>query len=64
MAFNHILNIAPIFHHGDDYFEYFLGDPMYMGEKMFIMCRIRKWELAPDVDHDAMRTFNKYACRS
>jgi len=41
VAFNHILNITPIFHHADDYFEYFLRDPMYMGERMFIMCRIR-----------------------
>jgi hypothetical protein len=28
------------FIHDDEYFEFLLGDPMYMGEEMFIMWRI------------------------
>jgi len=30
-----------------------------MGEKMFIMRRIEKWELVPNVDLDAMHAYNK-----
>jgi hypothetical protein len=45
--------------HGNDYFEYFLGDPRYIGEKMFIiMHRIRQQEFAPYENHDAMQTFD------
>jgi hypothetical protein len=40
--------------HGNDNFKYLLGDPRYMSEKMFIMHKIEQWELAPNVDHDAM----------
>jgi hypothetical protein len=29
----------------DYYFEYLLGDPWYIGEEMFIMCKIDKHEL-------------------
>jgi hypothetical protein len=30
-----------------------------MGEKMFIMRRIGRWELAPNGDHVVVRTYNK-----
>jgi len=30
-----------------------LGDPRYVGEKMFIMHEIGQHKLAPNVDHDA-----------
>jgi hypothetical protein len=38
--FNVYKNYCQIFTHVNDYFEYLLGDPSYMGEKMFIMQRI------------------------
>jgi len=41
------------FIHINDYFEYLLGDPRYMGEKMFIMHEIGQHKLTPNVDHDA-----------
>jgi len=47
------------FTHGDDYFEYLLGDPCYINEEMFIMQRIRQWGLMSNVDHAAMQTYNK-----
>lgn len=43
----------------NDYFEYFLGNLGFMGEKMFIMCMIGWWELVQDVDHDVVHAFNK-----
>jgi hypothetical protein len=30
-----------------------------MGEEMFIMWRIKRWELTLDVDHAIVRTYNK-----
>ncbi len=30
-----------------------------MGGKLFIMCRIKRWESKPNLDHDAMQTYNK-----
>jgi hypothetical protein len=56
----HLLKlICQYYIYGNDYFEYFLGDPRYIGEKMFItMHRIRQEEFALDEDHDAMQTFN------
>ncbi len=30
-----------------------------MGGKLFIMHRIKQWELRPNVDHDAMQTYNR-----
>lgn len=37
------------FTHDDEYFEYLLKDLKYLGEKMFIVCKIRRWELLLDV---------------
>ncbi|CAK5164851.1 unnamed protein product, partial [Aphanomyces euteiches] len=34
----------------DDYFEYLLGDPGYIGEEMFIMRRIGDREVHEDAD--------------
>jgi hypothetical protein len=45
--------------HGDEYFEYLLGDLGYLGEDMFIMKRIRRCEIGPNVDQDVIRTYNK-----
>jgi len=48
---------------GDEYFEYLPRNPSYMGEKLFIMHRIKQWELRSNVDYDAMQTYNKmHAC--
>ncbi len=47
------------FLHGDEYFEYLLGDLGYLGEDMFIMKRIRRCEIGPNVDQDVIRTYNK-----
>jgi hypothetical protein len=37
------------FTHDDEYFEYLLKDLKYLGEKMFIVCKIGRWELLLDV---------------
>ncbi len=47
------------FIHEENYFELLLGDPNYMGEEMFIMKRIERWELAPNSNLDAIQTYNK-----
>jgi len=52
-------NWRQYFMHGDDYFEYLLGDPSYMGEEMFIMQKIGWHELVLDDDHVVMRAYNK-----
>jgi hypothetical protein len=52
-------NWYQFFTHVDDYFGYLLGNPNYMGEDMFIMHRIERWELTPNVDHVVMRAYNK-----
>jgi hypothetical protein len=36
-----------------------LGDPSYMGDKMFIMQIIGWWELTPDADHAIMWAYDK-----
>ncbi len=48
------------FTHGDEYFEYLLKDPCYMGEEMFIMRRIGQRKFAPNVTQD---TYNKMHAR-
>jgi hypothetical protein len=45
--------------HGDEYFEYLLGDNGYLGEQMFIMKRIRMLEIGPNVDQDVIKAYNK-----
>lgn len=47
------------FNHGDEYFEYLLGDPNYIGEKMFIMHKIGWKTLVLNANHVIMRTYNK-----
>ncbi|XXQ39249.1 DDE superfamily endonuclease [Plasmodiophora brassicae] len=48
------------FTHDDDeqYFEYLLGDPGYLGMEMFVMGRARDLELE-GIDNDVLRAFNK-----
>jgi hypothetical protein len=36
--------------HGDEYFKYLLEDLGYIGEEMFIVRRIGKFEIGPNVD--------------
>ncbi len=45
--------------HGDEYFEYLLGDLGYLGEDMFIMKRIGRCDIGFNVDQNAIRTYNK-----
>jgi hypothetical protein len=46
------------FEHRDDYFEYLLGDPGYIGEDMFIMRRMAAREI-PVESQAVMEAFNK-----
>jgi hypothetical protein len=48
-----------IFLQGDEYLEYLLEGLGYVGEEMFIMRRIGKLEIGPNVDQDAIKTYNK-----
>jgi hypothetical protein len=43
-------NWCQYFTHGDEYFEYLLGNPNYMGEEMFIMRRIGQQKFAPNAN--------------
>jgi hypothetical protein len=52
-------NWSQYFTQGDGYFEYLLGDPSFVGEKMFIMQRIKRRKLMPNVDHAEVRGYNK-----
>ncbi len=45
--------------HGDEYFEYFLGDLGYLDEEMFIMRRIGRCEIDLNVDQDVIKAYNK-----
>ncbi len=45
--------------HGDEYFEYLLGYPSYLGEEMFIMKRIRRHEIGLNADQDTIKAYNK-----
>jgi hypothetical protein len=46
------------FIHDDEYFEFLLGDPRYMGKKMFIMQRIGRREITPNANMDVMHAYN------
>jgi hypothetical protein len=39
--------------------EFLLEDPRYLGEEMFIMKRMGRQELPPDVDHGVIQVYNK-----
>ncbi len=52
-------NWHQFFLHGDEYFEYLLGDLGYVGEEMFIMRRIGRHEISPNANKDAIKTYNK-----
>jgi hypothetical protein len=39
-------------------FEYFLKEPSYLGEKMFIMKKIGRCEVAPNDDQDVITSYN------
>lgn len=47
------------FVHEDDYFEYLLGDPGYIGEDHFIMRRVGTLEIAPHANMSAIIAYNK-----
>jgi DDE superfamily endonuclease len=47
------------FTHNDDYFEYVLGDPGYVGEEMFIMRRVGQRELPEDAQMEAVDIYNR-----
>ncbi len=47
------------FMQGDEYFELF-GDLRYMGEEMFIIHKIRWWEIVPNVERDGYKHTIKY----
>jgi len=57
--FNVYKNRCQYFTHGDDYFEYLLGNLGYMGEETFIIQRIKQWELALNADHATMQAYNQ-----
>jgi hypothetical protein len=43
----------------NEYFEYLLGDPSYLGEDMFVMCWLGRHELTPRHDQNAINVYNK-----
>ncbi len=45
--------------HGDEYFEYLLGNLGYIGEEMFITRRIGKHEIGLNADQNVIRAYNK-----
>jgi DDE superfamily endonuclease len=47
------------FVHDDDYFEYLLGDPGYIGEEMFIMRRVGRREVPDESDMGAIDLYNR-----
>jgi hypothetical protein len=47
------------FTHNDDYFEYVLGDPGYVGEEMFIMRRVGQRKLPEDAQMEAVDMYNR-----
>ena len=51
-------NWRQFFTHNDDYFEYLLGDPGYVGEEMFIMRRLGRREIPEDGDMEVIDAFN------
>jgi hypothetical protein len=61
-----ILRMSPIhqrwrehFTHTDQYFEYLLGDPGYIGTEQYIMRRLGRTELHENVDSPAIDAYNK-----
>jgi hypothetical protein len=56
-------NWRQFFLHGDEYFEYLLGNHGYLGEKMFIMKRIGRCEIGSNVNQDVIRAYNKMHAR-
>jgi hypothetical protein len=44
--------------HGDEYFEYLVGDYGYLSEEMFIMRKIGRHEIGPN-DQDVIKAYNK-----
>lgn len=51
--------------HTDEYFEYLLGDPGYIGEEQYIMRRIGQVEVPVGADLAAINAYNKMhsSCR-
>jgi hypothetical protein len=45
--------------HDDDYFEYLLGDPGYVGEEMFITRRVGRREVPDESDMGAIDLYNR-----
>jgi len=51
-------NWRDYFRHDDEYFEYVLGDPGYIGEEMYIMRRVDRREATADGDLSVADAFN------
>jgi 3-methyladenine DNA glycosylase/8-oxoguanine DNA glycosylase len=45
--------------HDDEYLEYLLGNPSYLRKEMFIMRRLGRWEVGPNVDENVIKAYNK-----
>jgi hypothetical protein len=43
----------------NEYFEYLLRDPSYLGEHMFVMCWLGRHELTHGHDQNAINAYNK-----
>jgi hypothetical protein len=50
--------LCQFFLHGDEYFEYLVGDYGYLSEEMFIMRKIGRHEIGPN-DQDVIKAYNK-----
>jgi len=55
-------NRCQYFIHQDDYFEYLLGDPRYLGEEMFIMRRMGRQKLPPNANYGVVHAWFKAKC--
>jgi len=53
-------NWREFFTHNDDYFEFLLGDPGYVGEEMFIMRRIGRREHNIEMNGREIRAFDAF----
>jgi hypothetical protein len=45
--------------HTNEYFEYILGDPSYLGEDMFVMCQFGRHELTLGHEQNEINAYNK-----
>jgi hypothetical protein len=45
--------------HDDEYFKYLLGDPSYLGEKMFIVKKIGRCEINLNANQELLKLTTK-----